>query len=161
MVSLESIWQTWEKLETVEVGIATIVLLALWGIGLVISLGLIRTVMILFRQLSTRQIKPGMEHGPNWYWRFNRAHANITENLAFYAIAIGAATYYQTVPAALFKPLCLAVFLGRVWQTFWLLLSSDLWAILPRFAGFAVQQFVSAFFLLSVVLRIFGHPLSF
>lgn len=66
-------------------------LLGLWPIILVTIIATMRVMMVANGNADPTQFKSGVEHGPDRYWRLNRAHLNMQENLGTFALIFLAA----------------------------------------------------------------------
>ncbi len=79
-----------------------------------------------------------MQHGGEAYWRLNRAHLNVLENLPIFgAIVISGVLLHVTSP--LFTTLPQVIVIARVVQSTVHLTSGSAMAINLRFTAFAVQ----------------------
>lgn len=68
-----------------------LVLFAVWPLLLAMGLATWRGIMMLFDQQPITAFPAGIKHGSDIYWRYNRAHANVTENVGIVAaILVGA-----------------------------------------------------------------------
>ena len=61
---------------------------AAWTLLLVFSVISWRSVMVLRGQKLPNEFTPGVPHGPELYWRINRAHLNAAENLPVLAAVV-------------------------------------------------------------------------
>ena len=77
----------------------------------------------------------GTKHGPDWYWRVNRAHMNTVENLPVFAVLVVAAVLLEIDVTAL----AWGVFAARVAQTFFHVASGRSMAVNLRFTAFSAQ----------------------
>jgi len=83
---------------------------------------------------------PGTPHGGAAYWRLNRAHMNVVENLPFFgAIVLGGMVANVQEPN--FQMLASIVLLARIAQTIIHVTSGAQVAILLRFSAYLVQVF--------------------
>lgn len=120
--------------------IASLVLFAVWGLLLVISIGTWRLAMAVTGNVPQGGFNPGTPHGGAAYWRLNRAHMNVVENLPFFgAIVLGG--MIANVQDPNFQMLASIVLLARVAQTIIHVTSGSQVAILMRFSAYLVQVF--------------------
>jgi uncharacterized membrane protein YecN with MAPEG domain len=109
-----------------------------WDLALVVCILLARGGVILRGEKKINEFPSGVPHGGDRYWRLNRAHANVVENLPVVGalVLIGTAAHVHT-PLYLTAPL---VALGaRVVQTVAHVSSGSAAAVSVRFTGFAAQ----------------------
>lgn len=64
--------------------LVALVLFAAWGLLLVIAIGMTRLVQVVTQGKGPGDFPAGTPHGSPGYWRLNRAHLNVTENLPFF-----------------------------------------------------------------------------
>ena len=120
--------------------IASLVLFAVWGLLLVISIGTWRLAMAVSGNMPQGGFNPGTPHGGAAYWRLNRAHMNVVENLPFFgAIVLGG--MIANVQEPNFQMLASIVLLARIAQTIIHVTSGAQVAILLRFTAYLVQVF--------------------
>jgi uncharacterized MAPEG superfamily protein len=120
--------------------IASLVLFAVWGLLLVISIGTWRLAMAVSGNVPQGGFNPGTPHGGAAYWRLNRAHMNVVENLPFFgAIVLGG--MIANVQEPNFQMLASIVLLARIAQTIIHVTSGAQVAILLRFTAYLVQVF--------------------
>ncbi len=120
--------------------IASLVLFAVWGLLLVISIGTWRLAMAVSGNVPQGGFNPGTPHGGAAYWRLNRAHMNVVENLPFFgAIVLGG--MIANVQEPNFQMLSSVVLLARIAQTIIHVTSGAQIAILLRFSAYLVQVF--------------------
>jgi uncharacterized MAPEG superfamily protein len=120
--------------------IASLVLFAVWGLLLVISIGTWRLAMAVSGNVPQGGFNPGTPHGGAAYWRLNRAHMNVVENLPFFgAIVLGG--MIANVQEPNFQMLASIVLLARIAQTIIHVTSGAQVAILLRFSAYLVQVF--------------------
>jgi uncharacterized MAPEG superfamily protein len=120
--------------------IASLVLFAVWGLLLVISIGTWRLAMAVSGNVPQGGFNPGTPHGGAAYWRLNRAHMNVVENLPFFgAIVLGGMVANVQEPN--FQMLASIVLLARIAQTIIHVTSGAQVAILLRFSAYLVQVF--------------------
>ena len=139
------------------VGYGTLVLLALFGMVLVLGIGMFRVLVGIIKGLPVSYWRPGKADEAGFYRRLMRCHANTFENIGFYLAVILAALHFQeAIPLELFKILCATVLIGRVGQTFVYLVGESTLFVLVRFAFFALQKFSVSFMAYRVLLHIFS-----
>ena len=120
--------------------IASLVLFAVWGLLLVISIGTWRLAMAVSGNVPQGGFNPGTPHGGAAYWRLNRAHMNEVENLPFFgAVVLGGMVANVQDPN--FQMLASIVLLARIAQTIIHVTSGAQVAILLRFTAYLVQVF--------------------
>lgn len=120
--------------------IASLVLFAVWGLLLVISIGTWRLAMAVSGNTPKGGFTPGTEHGSAAYWRLNRAHMNVVENLPFFAAIVLSGTVLG-IQDPNFQSLANIVLLARIAQTVIHVSSGTQAAILLRFTAYLVQVF--------------------
>lgn len=110
---------------------------ALWTIILVLSLGLLRTGLVVAGKKKANEFKPSGEDLQGIGARLTRAHANCYENLPI----AGAVLLYAiaTSQTAITDGLALAFLGARVLQSLTHIVSTSRPAVLLRFAFFVVQ----------------------
>ena len=120
--------------------IASLVLFAVWGLLLVITIGTWRLAIAISGNVPQGGFNPGTPHGGAAYWRLNRAHMNVVENLPFFgAIVLGGSVLGIQEPT--FQFLANIVLLARIAQTIIHVSSGTQVAILLRFSAYLVQVF--------------------
>lgn len=120
--------------------VASLVLFAVWGLLLVISIGTWRLAMAVTGNVPQGGFNPGTPHGGAAYWRLNRAHMNVVENLPFFgAIVLGG--MIANVQEPNFQMLASIVLVARIAQTIIHVTSGTQIAILLRFSAYLVQVF--------------------
>jgi len=113
-------------------------LLALWPILLVLAIGGIRLVMVMKDGADPSTFKSGVEHGPDRYWRLNRAHLNMQENMGIIAVVVLTAvlTGYD---AGSLSTLVWVVLGARIVQTAAHIISGEGMMVNLRFGAYLVQ----------------------
>merc|ERR1712137_114632 len=81
----------------------------------------------------------GQKHGGEMYWRLNRAHANLCENLPIFGAVI-VSGYLLNCISPQFAQLCQVIVIARVCQSSVHILSGSSPAIFIRFMFFGVQM---------------------
>lgn len=61
---------------------------ATWTILLVTALGVCRIAWVARGKKRATDFPSGTPHGPDWYWRLNRAHMNAVENLPVFGAIV-------------------------------------------------------------------------
>ncbi|HEX8953418.1 MAG TPA: MAPEG family protein [Polyangia bacterium] len=134
--------------------LACVVAFALWALLLVTALGITRSVLVLSGRRKATDFPAGVQHGGAAYWRLNRAHLNVLENLpVFGAIVISGVLLHVRSP--LFTTLPPVILVARVVQSCVHLSSGSAMAINVRFTAFVVQL-ASMAWLAVIVLRAAG-----
>ena len=118
--------------------IAPLIFYALWTITLALMVGADRVLLILRGQVKLGGVTPGAPHGPDSYWRLNRAHINAAENLPVFA-AIVLSAYVVGQGTATFNHLATAVLCARIVQSLIHIVSGSPTAIAFRFLAFGIQ----------------------
>lgn len=115
-----------------------LVLFAVWPLLLALGLATWRGIMMLFAQQPITSFPSGTKHGSDAYWRYNRAHANVTENVGIVAsiLLVGALSGLDTWA---FRTLPFVVVGGRVVQSLAHVSSGSSIATWIRFTAFATQ----------------------
>lgn len=122
----------------VPTAIIALTLYALWAMFLVLSIGAVRVHQVILGQTHPTAFTSGVPHGPEHYWRLNRAHMNTTENLPIFATVVFAGWAAGAI-APLFNALAMTVVGARAVQSLIHISSGSVQAINLRFTAFAVQ----------------------
>jgi uncharacterized MAPEG superfamily protein len=109
-----------------------------WTLLLVCGVATWRTVMVLRRERRANEFTAGVPHGPDLYWRLNRAHLNAVENLPVLAAVVLIATHVN-LQSARFDQLAEVHLGARVVQTCCHLASNAVPVVLVRFSALVVQ----------------------
>jgi len=129
----------------------SLVAFALWTLVPLIGVGGWRVRCVLSGQASN-SFTAGEKHGPDWYWRFNRAHLNCTENLPIFgALALTGAVMDVSDPV--FQYAAAVVLPARILQSVVHVSSGGALAVHVRFTFFSVQLLcfsIMGFILLSL-----------
>ena len=109
-----------------------------WTLGLVLVVISYRTALVLMGRKTATDFPSGQEHGPGWYWRCNRAHANALENLLPFAVIVlvGHAVGHT---GELFGQLAWAVVGLRGMQTLAHLIADTPWSVTFRATFYFLQ----------------------
>jgi uncharacterized MAPEG superfamily protein len=118
--------------------LVALVLFAVWGLLLVVSIGLSRAMQIFFQGKKAGDFPAGTPHGGSAYWRLNRAHLNVTENLPFFGVLVLSGLYMQMQDVA-FQILPSLILYARVAQTLIHVASGSALAVTLRFTAYLVQ----------------------
>ena len=137
--------------------LVALVLFAVWGLLLVVSIGVSRSMQILFQGKKAGDFPSGTPHGGGAYWRLNRAHLNVTENLPFFGVLVLSGLYLQLQDTA-FQLLPTLILYARVAQTLIHVASGSVIAVTLRFTAYLVQV-VSMLTLAAIELKAAGLPL--
>ena len=110
---------------------------ALWGPLLVHLIGGHRVLEVLRGRARPNGFPSGEKHGPDWYWRVNRAHMNTVENLPVFGALVLSGAVLGLEGA--FATIAWVTFGARVGQSFMHIVSGRSLAVNVRFAFFVVQ----------------------
>lgn len=122
----------------VPTAIIALTLYALWAMFLVLSIGAVRVHQVIWGQTHPASFTAGVPHGPEPYWRLNRAHMNTTENLPIFATVVLAGWAASAIDPV-FNALAMTVVSARAVQSLIHISSGSVQAINMRFTAFAVQ----------------------
>ena len=111
---------------------------AAWTLLLVLGVVTWRSAMVLRGEKAANEFLAGVPHGPELYWRLNRAHLNAVENLPVLA-AIVLVAHVAGVQSGAFDALALVHLGARVVQTLCHLASNAVPVVMVRFTGLMVQ----------------------
>ena len=128
--------------------LACLVVFALWGLLLVTALGLTRGALVLTGRRKQGDFPAGVQHGGDAYWRLNRAHLNVLENLPIFGALVIAGELLH-VSSPWFRTLPEVILGARLVQSCVHLSSGRALAINVRFAAFIVQ--VTSMIVLGIV----------
>ena len=109
-----------------------------WTFALFVGVAGMRVAKVLSGQAQANDFPAGQPHGSDFYWRWNRAHANCLENLPlFAAVVLTAAVANHTSPAF---DQCARIYMGaRIGQSLTHIASGSVMAVNVRFTFFLVQ----------------------
>lgn len=114
-----------------------LVCFALWAPALAVAVGCHRVLQVLRGKARPNGFPSGEKHGPDWYWRVNRAHLNTVENLpVFGALVLSGALLGLE---GTFTTLAWVTFAARVGQSVFHIASGRSMAVNIRFTHFLVQ----------------------
>ena len=118
--------------------LVALLLFVIWGLLLVIAITTSRSLQIFFQGKKAGDFPAGTPHGGGAYWRLNRAHLNVTENLPFVGVLVLAGLYLQLQDTA-FQILPSLILYARVAQSLIHVASGSAMAVNLRFTCFVVQ----------------------
>ena len=112
---------------------------AAWTLSLVaLGVGPWRVLQVLLHRARPNGFASGSPHGPDWYQRLNRAHANCVENLPVFG-AVVLLGHVTGLTSGLFATLAQVYVAARVGQTLAHLSSGRSLVVNVRFTFFVVQ----------------------
>jgi cytochrome b len=118
--------------------LACLVAFALWALVLALVLGSTRGILVLTGRRKVTEFPAGVQHGGEAYWRLNRAHLNVLENLPIFgALVVSGVLLHVNTPG--FRMLPQVILGARVLQSCVHLSSGSGAAIRVRFTAFVVQ----------------------
>lgn len=138
-----------------NIALTALVLNALWTVALGGSVVAWRFTLARARVFAPNAFPSGTAHGPERYWRLNRAHINAAENLSIFAVAILAGRV-AGVDGPVFAVLAVVALLARVTQSTVHVASNRNRAVLVRATAFFTQLVCLALMLLQVTWKILG-----
>lgn len=113
-------------------------LYAIWAMVLVLSVAAVRVHQVVVGGAKPDSFTAGIPHGPEPYWRLNRAHMNTIENLPIFATVV-LAGWAAGAADSTFNVLAVIVVSARAIQSLIHISSGTVQAINLRFTAFAVQ----------------------
>lgn len=137
--------------------LVALVLFAAWGLLLVIAIGMTRLVQVVTQGKGPGDFPAGTPHGSPGYWRLNRAHLNVTENLPFFGALVLSGMYLQ-VQGFAFEVLPSLVLYARIAQSLIHVASGSRLAVTLRFICYLVQV-LSMLAMAAVILKAAGLAL--
>lgn len=120
------------------IALVALTVYAIWAMFLVISVAAARVHQVLTQGAEITKFTAGVPHGPEGYWRLNRAHMNTIENLPIFA-AVVLTGWAAGAINPLFNLLAVIVVVARAIQSLIHISSGTAAAINARFMFFAVQ----------------------
>lgn len=138
----------------VPTAIIALVVYALWAMFLVLSVGAVRVHQVVTAQAHPGSFTAGVPHGPDPYWRLNRAHMNTIENLPIFATVVLAGWAAGAI-TPVFNVLAVIVVSARAVQSLIHISSGSVGAINVRFTAFGVQ-IVCQFWMAWLILQTAG-----
>lgn len=134
-------------MEDRNIALGCLVLYSSWVIFLVLAIGLSRFYLVLKYQMKANEFPSGVPHGPDVYWRLNRAHLNSVENLPIFAALVIVGHLLGKAQTDIFINSCMMILTARIFQSLVHVSSGRSRVVLVRFFFFAVQ--VIAYLILS------------
>lgn len=122
---------------------------AFWAILLVAGIGCFRIYCVLSGKKKSSEFPASVQHGPELYWRLNRAHLNTLENLPIFIGLVWGSYEVGVSEIDLLTP-CLIILFGRIFQTIFHIAGGNEPFITLRFIGFLTQvlTFIWIFYLI-------------
>ena len=111
---------------------------AMWAMVLVLSVGAVRVHQVVVGGAHPGSFTAGVPHGPEPYWRLNRAHMNTIENLPIFATVVLTGWAAGAIDPT-FSLLAWIVVAARAVQSLIHISSGSVRAINTRFTAFGVQ----------------------
>ncbi len=133
----------------------SLVWFALWAVMLGFFVVLLRVRQVMSGKAKADAFPSGEKHGPDAYWRVNRAQANTLENLPIFG-ALVLAGVASGVTTDIFAALCVVVVIARMVQSLIHLSSGSVTAINLRFAAYLVQIVCFAWIGIHLILQFYG-----
>ncbi len=115
-----------------------LVLYAAWAMILVLAVATWRVGQVLLGKRASNSFPSGTPHGPDLYWRINRAHVNAAENLPIF-VAVVVASQLARVAGSWLDTACIVALVARVAQSLIHVSSNSAVAVNLRFTAFLVQ----------------------
>jgi len=128
---------------------------AVWGKLLLYGVGLHRVTAVMKGEKKPNEFPGGVQHGSDAYWRLNRAHMNVVENIGFFAVIVIIGTLIR-VDSAWWNWLPVVVVGCRVAQSLFHISSGRNLVVNFRFTAFMVQHLA----MLGMVVEIVRHAVS-
>ena len=116
---------------------------AAWTLVLALAVVTWRGWLIRHARFRINDFPSGAKHGPDVYWRLNRAHANALENLPIFAAIVLTAKVAGLAPAY-FGCLAVVVPCARVAQSTFHVAGNTAATVTLRFFGFFTQWLAMA-----------------
>lgn len=109
-----------------------------WTLVLAIAVVIWRLPLIVFKGYGVHKFPSGSQHGPDRYWRLNRAHANALENLLPFAVIVlvGRFSGFALPLAQIMAPV---VFCARMAQSLIHVAANTAASVTLRFVAFLTQ----------------------
>jgi uncharacterized MAPEG superfamily protein len=123
---------------------------AAWGMLVLYGIGVQRMGAVRAGKLKPNEFTAGVPHGGDAYWRWNRVHLNVCENLPFFGAIVLVGTV-AGVDSAGFHWLPVVVLGARVVQSIIHLSSGSNRAVLFRFTAFGIQQLAMVGMIVEIV----------
>jgi uncharacterized MAPEG superfamily protein len=125
---------------------------AAWGMVLLYGIGVTRVTAVMTGKNKPNEFPGGVQHGGDRYWRLNRAHMNVVENIGWFAVIVIVGTIVG-VKSSWFETLPLVVLGARVVQSLIHISSGRNLAVNFRFTAFLVQHLA----MLGMIFEIVRH----
>ncbi len=109
-----------------------------WTLFLLISIGVWRLTLVLQKKCAPNGFASGQKHGPDAYWRLNRAHMNAVENLPIFGILV-LIGFILNLNSSIFLLAAKITFFARIAQTIFHISSNSNIVVNLRFLAFATQ----------------------
>lgn len=118
--------------------LTALVIYALWALALALGVVAWRGLMVFKEGKDPATFPSGQKHGPDTYWRLNRAHMNTLENLPIFGAIVlaGAVTGHST---GAFATLAMVVLSARIVQSLLHISSNHTMVVNARFGAFLIQ----------------------
>ena len=125
---------------------------AAWGMLLLYCIGFVRVTTVMKGAKKPNEFPGGVQHGGDRYWRLNRAHMNVVENIGWFGaiVLIGTLT---GVASSAWSWLPVVVVCARVVQSLIHISSGRNLAVNFRFTAFLVQHLA----MLGMIVEIVRH----
>ena len=125
---------------------------AAWGMLLLYGIGVQRVGAVMTGKKKPNEFPGGVQHGGDFYWRWNRAHMNVTENIGFFGVIVLVGTFAGVASSA-WNWLPVVVVCARVVQSLIHISSGRNLAVNFRFTAFLVQHLA----MLGMIFEIVRH----
>jgi uncharacterized MAPEG superfamily protein len=126
-----------------------------WGMLLLYLIGVHRVTAVMTGKKKPNEFPGGVQHGGDRYWRINRAHMNVVENLPWFAVIVIVGTIIGVASSA-WNWLPVVVVCARVVQSLIHISSGRNLAVNFRFTAFLVQHAA----MIGMVIEILRHAAS-
>jgi len=128
---------------------------AVWGKLLLYGVGMCRVTAVMKGEKKASEFPGGVQHGSDAYWRLNRAHMNVIENIGFFGVIVIIGTIIG-VASPWWNWLPVVVVCGRVLQSLIHISSGRNLAVNFRFTAFLIQHLA----MLGMIFEIVRHSVS-
>jgi uncharacterized MAPEG superfamily protein len=128
---------------------------AAWGMLLLYGIGMYRVTAVMKGEKKANEFPGGVQHGGDRYWRLNRAHMNVVENIGFFGVIVIIGTLIR-VDSVWWNWLPVAVVGARVLQSLIHISSGRNLAVSFRFTAFSIQHLA----MLGMIVEIVRHAVS-
>ena len=123
---------------TLTIPMWSLLAMVAWTMALVIAITLYRNGQVSLGKKQPNEFPSGVPHGPDWYWRLNRAHVNCVENLPLFASVVLIAHLVKVGNLTL-DALSVVYVLARIFQTTVHVAGNTPLSVRLRFLFFVVQ----------------------